>query len=126
MTRVFKQQRAVLDHRRARAVEFNGEPGLCVCEVDFRERVGDCGYPAQVSSERLGYFEKDSRDFDLFFFAKPDHLVVLIDDRQRLDERGLTAGRKSVHYARHLSTRIGPHWNHETSIANSDDVFLDG
>src|SRR6185436_16405713 len=95
-------------------------------EVDFGDRIGHCGYSAQIRSECFGYFEQYPGDLDLFFLAQTDHLIVLIDDRERLDKRRLAAGRKPMHYTRHLTPRISTYGNYKSAVANGDDVFLDG
>src|SRR5438552_4599897 len=125
MTRVFEQECLALDHGRPHTFELSGESCLRVYEVNVRERVSDCRDATKVYSERVGNFEKDARDLDLFLFAQTNHLVVLIDNRKRLDEGRLAGRRKAMHDAGHLTARVGANRNHEAPISNGDDVFLD-
>src|SRR5258706_5817917 len=103
MTRIFEQECLALDHGRPHTFELSGESCLRVCEVDLCQCVRNGSYSTKAYSERVGDFEKDPSDLDLFLFAQADHLVVLIDDRKRLDEGRLAARRKSVHDAGHLT-----------------------
>ena len=101
------------------------EPSRRHREVELRDRVDGRGHVGCRCTDLGGQGGEDARDLLAFLARELAQPVVLLDERERLDEQRLTRAGRVVDDPRHRASRICPYREHRPAAALGQELLLE-
>ncbi len=100
------------------------EPSRGHREVELRDRVDGRGHVGRRCADLGGQGGEDARDLLALLARELAQPVVLLDERERLDEQRLTRARRVVDDPRHRASRIRANREHGPAAALGQELLL--